>query len=317
MDNGYQFRCKNLILLFAIVFAVVMVVQHFELPYGSELLPSLLSSKVSYIKKSYFPAGGESSSDFVLERNQSLEGDLGLVSTNPFQKVIEVNEDDRNSVSNGTLEKALDNDHKVSSNGFTEGGSSSHSSNQIRSSDSGLAVPPAISASSYTNSDSNLSAPVISAKDETDSRLKDATYSSSRYVKRSPVEGNFTGSTNDYVTDFHPVNNSATMLVMPISKMNEFLHMSYSLPHSQPSQFHSEVYKNLVYARSQIENAPVLSNDADLYAPLYRNVSMFRRSYEIMEGMLKVYIYKDGEKPIFHDSILEGIYSCEVLDCFS
>ena len=27
--------------------------------------------------------------------------------------------------------------------------------------------------------------------------------------------------------------------------------------------------------------------------------------------MLKVYIYKDGEKPIFHDSILEGIYSCE------
>lgn len=30
-----------------------------------------------------------------------------------------------------------------------------------------------------------------------------------------------------------------------------------------------------------------------------------------MESMLKVYIYKDGEKPIFHDSILDGIYSCE------
>ncbi|KAJ0687416.1 putative xylogalacturonan beta-1,3-xylosyltransferase [Helianthus annuus] len=35
------------------------------------------------------------------------------------------------------------------------------------------------------------------------------------------------------------------------------------------------------------------------------------RSYEIMEQMLKVYIYKDGEKPIFHDWILEGIYACE------
>ncbi|MFS8031607.1 putative xylogalacturonan beta-1,3-xylosyltransferase [Helianthus anomalus] len=35
------------------------------------------------------------------------------------------------------------------------------------------------------------------------------------------------------------------------------------------------------------------------------------RSYEIMEQMLKIYIYKDGEKPIFHDWILEGIYACE------
>lgn len=234
MDNGYHFWCKNLVLLVAILFAVVMVVQHFELPYGSELLPSLLSPKVSYNKESHFPVGGESSSDFVLERNQSLEGDLGLVSTNrtPFQKVIEDREDDRNSVSNGTLEKAIDNEHEVSANGFFEGGSSSHSSNQNRSSDSGLAVPPAIP-SSYTNSDSELAAPVMSAKDKMDSRAKDATYSSSRNVKPSPVEGNFTGSANDSsLPDFHPVNN-ATMLVMPIYKMNEFLHKSYLSPHSQ------------------------------------------------------------------------------------
>lgn len=311
MENGNQFRCKNLMLLFAILFAVVMVVQHFELPYGSELLPSLLSPKVSYNKTSYLWAGGESSSDFVLERNQSLEGDLGLVSTNhtPVQKVIGDSADDRNSVNNGTLEKAVDNEDKVSSDGFTKGGSSSHSPNQNRHSDSGLAVPPALP---NTNSDFNLAAPVMSAKDKTVSRSEDATYSSSRDVKPNPVEANCTGSTNDLsLTDFHPVNNNATMLVMPISKMNEFLHTSYSSPHSQPSQIYSEVDKNLVYARSQIENAPVISNDADLYAPLYRNVSMFKRSYEMMEGMLKVYIYKDGEKPIFHDSILDGIYSCE------
>lgn len=30
-----------------------------------------------------------------------------------------------------------------------------------------------------------------------------------------------------------------------------------------------------------------------------------------MDTMLKVYIYKEGEKPIFHESILEGIYACE------
>lgn len=30
-----------------------------------------------------------------------------------------------------------------------------------------------------------------------------------------------------------------------------------------------------------------------------------------MERLLKVYIYKNGEKPIFHDWILEGIYASE------
>ncbi|XVE54216.1 hypothetical protein DITRI_Ditri03aG0062800 [Diplodiscus trichospermus] len=64
-------------------------------------------------------------------------------------------------------------------------------------------------------------------------------------------------------------------------------------------------------ARSQIENAPVVVNDQDLYAPLFRNVSMFKRSYELMERILKVYIYKDGKKPIFHLPILKGLYASE------
>ena len=35
------------------------------------------------------------------------------------------------------------------------------------------------------------------------------------------------------------------------------------------------------------------------------------RSYELMEKMLKVYVYQDGEKPIFHQPILDGIYASE------
>ena len=91
MDDGNWFRCRNLVLVFAILFAVVIVVRHFELPDGSEFLPLVLSPKASYDKKSYFPVGGESSSEFVLERNQSLKGDLGLVSNSnqsPLQRVI-------------------------------------------------------------------------------------------------------------------------------------------------------------------------------------------------------------------------------------
>ncbi|RYR67980.1 hypothetical protein Ahy_A03g014452 isoform C [Arachis hypogaea] len=35
------------------------------------------------------------------------------------------------------------------------------------------------------------------------------------------------------------------------------------------------------------------------------------KSYELMERTLKVYIYKDGNKPIFHQPILKGLYAAE------
>nr|GEV40805.1 probable glycosyltransferase At5g03795 [Tanacetum cinerariifolium] len=100
-----------------------------------------------------------------------------------------------------------------------------------------------------------------------------------------------------------------TLPVMSISEMNELLQKSHDLPHSVPAA--SRVDKQLLGAKSQIENATITNNDVGIYAPIYRNISMFKRSYELMEQILKVYIYKDGEKPIFHDGILEGIYASE------
>lgn len=67
----------------------------------------------------------------------------------------------------------------------------------------------------------------------------------------------------------------------------------------------------LLYAKREIENAPLVINDTDLYAPLFRNLSSFKRSYELMERILKVYFYKDGQKPIFHTPDLKGIYASE------
>ncbi|KAL5228451.1 hypothetical protein ABZP36_016716 [Zizania latifolia] len=69
--------------------------------------------------------------------------------------------------------------------------------------------------------------------------------------------------------------------------------------------------EELIYAKKEITNAPLVSNDPDLYAPLFRNVSVFRRSYELMEKLLKVFIYHDGSKPIFHSPELKGIYASE------
>lgn len=69
--------------------------------------------------------------------------------------------------------------------------------------------------------------------------------------------------------------------------------------------------EELIYAKKEIANATLASDDPDLYAPLFRNVSVFKRSYEQMEGLLKVFIYHDGAKPIFHSPELKGIYASE------
>ncbi|GKV38017.1 hypothetical protein SLEP1_g45975 [Rubroshorea leprosula] len=70
-------------------------------------------------------------------------------------------------------------------------------------------------------------------------------------------------------------------------------------------------HEALVYAKREIEHAPAVDDDPYLYAPVFRNISVFMRSYELMEMILKVYIYPDGERPIFHDPHLMGIYASE------
>ncbi|KAL5572598.1 hypothetical protein UlMin_022195 [Ulmus minor] len=67
----------------------------------------------------------------------------------------------------------------------------------------------------------------------------------------------------------------------------------------------------IVAVKQQIEHASLVANDQELYAPLFRNVSMFKKSYGLMERTLKIYVYKDGDKPIFHQPILKGLYASE------
>ncbi|XP_019173499.1 PREDICTED: probable glycosyltransferase At5g03795 [Ipomoea nil] len=69
--------------------------------------------------------------------------------------------------------------------------------------------------------------------------------------------------------------------------------------------------EGLAYAKKEIEKAPFVVDDPDLYVPLFRNVSIFKRSYELMELILRVYIYQEGKRPIFHVPYLRGIYSSE------
>ncbi|KAM6542112.1 hypothetical protein CsatB_006559 [Cannabis sativa] len=99
--------------------------------------------------------------------------------------------------------------------------------------------------------------------------------------------------------------------VYSVSEMNNLLIQSHGSNYSVIPQWSSAVDHELQDVVLQIENAPVVENDPNLYAPLYRNVSIFKRSYEFMKQKLKVYIYKEGERPILHTPILQGIYASE------
>jgi len=74
----------------------------------------------------------------------------------------------------------------------------------------------------------------------------------------------------------------------------------------------SKVDEELVKAKIEIENSPSVINDEQLlYPPIFRNISAFKRSYQLMEEMLKVYVYKEGDKPVFHQPFLSGLYASE------
>ncbi|KAK7320792.1 hypothetical protein VNO77_30596 [Canavalia gladiata] len=99
--------------------------------------------------------------------------------------------------------------------------------------------------------------------------------------------------------------------VTSVSEMNKLLLQSHVSYRSMRPRWFSAVDQELLEARSEIENAPIVKNDPNLYAPIYHNVSMFIRSYELMEETIKVYIYRDGDRPIMHSPFLTGIYASE------
>ncbi|KAF3340032.1 putative glycosyltransferase [Carex littledalei] len=84
-----------------------------------------------------------------------------------------------------------------------------------------------------------------------------------------------------------------------------------SLRRREPAYWRMSPDDALKYAIKEIDNAPEIVEDPDLYVPLFKNVSVFKRSYELMEKILKVYIYRDGKRPIFHTPELRGIYASE------
>lgn len=98
---------------------------------------------------------------------------------------------------------------------------------------------------------------------------------------------------------------------MLVSEMNSLLLQSIASSRPMKPRWSSARDRELLSAKLQINNAPAIRSTPELYGSVFRNISIFKRSYELMESILKVYIYKEGEKPIFHQPNLRGIYASE------
>ncbi|KAG6772679.1 hypothetical protein POTOM_024097 [Populus tomentosa] len=178
-------------------------------------------------------------------------------------------------------------------------------------------APPMMNTfSNKTFSTDENSSPMIFESSNTSSMRKDTAGALKRDENSGLLPNNYSmstsGSFSSKVTAAkRKTSKKPPSRVISIHQMNELLRQSHASSSSMRPLWPSGVDQEMLFAKSQIENAPLIKNETRLYAPIYRNVSMFRRSYELMEKMLRVYVYQDGEKPIFHQPILDGIYASE------
>ncbi|CAK7353214.1 unnamed protein product [Dovyalis caffra] len=203
-------------------------------------------------------------------------------------------------------------------------------SRRNRSSDADLGYPSSAPPMMNTFSDKTFSAdensnPMSFVSSNTSSVRKDAAGTLNGDENSGLLPGNYSLSrsgsfSSKVIAAKRKKSKKPPSRVISIPQMNELLRQSHASSSSVKPLWPSGVDQEMLFAKSQIENAPIIKNEPRLYGPIYRNVSIFRRSsesgctgrsYELMEKMLKVYVYQDGEKPIFHQPILDGIYASE------
>ncbi|CAK9163338.1 unnamed protein product [Ilex paraguariensis] len=180
-----------------------------------------------------------------------------------------------------------------------------------------VTLPPVISSVNRTfmqTSAPNVSTSIVSTVNN--SSVKEAIEVLQDDENHVLLQSNLDTSKNDSATVSSPVKKKMRCQMPPksvttIDEMNRLLVRHRARSRAMRPRWSSVHDREILTAKSQIENDPIVKINRELYAPLFRNVSMFKRSYELMERILKVYIYKDGEKPIFHQPIMKGLYASE------
>ncbi|KAL2318207.1 hypothetical protein Fmac_032083 [Flemingia macrophylla] len=334
----FHLETKRLLWLIGITFAVILTFQYLEFPYRTVLLsdgtrPTPGSSK--------FEALDTALSNSELVNNAKLFNQANSTGDQSFQianKTWISRENDTIPRTGFALEPEST---PKKSLGFDESDQSSAVAGSIKRSDSvpktqdaGDLIPSSFnnniglsfsrnheennissrteqkSGTSYASS-ANMSTTIISTVLSNDSTIS---LFQKGNIPNSIMEESIAPSQNDAKVSV-PTENKDSHTPIPevttVSEMNKLLHQSHASYRSMRPRWFSAVDQELLLARSEIENAPIVKNDRNLYAPIYHNFSMFKRSYELMEETLKVYVYKEGARPILHSPFLTGIYASE------
>ncbi|KAL3813041.1 hypothetical protein ACJIZ3_014309 [Penstemon smallii] len=131
------------------------------------------------------------------------------------------------------------------------------------------------------------------------------------YVNHDHNKSSFLSSNSSLIASNRPALRKRGAKAVSIAMMNSIYQKNCAEIKSKRQRLSSQRDQELIYAKLKIVNALIERSVSEAHSSLFRNYSMFKRSYELMESTLKVYVYREGEKPNFHLPQLRGIYASE------
>ncbi|XP_051137129.1 probable glycosyltransferase At3g07620 isoform X2 [Andrographis paniculata] len=263
---------RKLLWPMALVFSVILLLQYIELPYGY-----VLSSLLSFGKSQVTSAGG------------FLAGAAAASNINPTTEVLH-NATKLPDPPNRNRTDESNKSSNASSGAANYGRAAGYPPQDIpvknrSSKDETSAGNKSVSLSMFVNNSN--------AGPRTD--LADSVYNSSSAVK-SPAKRKWI--------------KGPPAVVVPISAMNDMLRQSRASYLAKP-RWPSRADGELLNAQKLIESVRIVDKIPRVDDDVYRNYSAFVRSYELMEQSLKIYVYDEGKRPIFHQPEMSGIYASE------
>ncbi|XP_061350699.1 probable glycosyltransferase At5g25310 [Gastrolobium bilobum] len=305
----FQLETKKLLWFIGTTFAVIIAFQYLELPYGNVVLPLFSAGKIPTSGSSILQATDPLSESEIVNNVTILNGanSIGENALEIANKTRMPGEKDTTPRTGFVLEPESPQNKSL---GYDDSYAYSPSPSPEKA--PSYLTPPF---SPTTNVTPNVTTALLSNDSKISSLQKDNITNSIKEESFRPSQndGNILGKNSSINTV--PKENQDSHIPIPevtsISEMSKLLLQSHASYRSMRPRWFSAVDQELLQARSEIENAPIVKNDPNLYAPLYQNVSMFKRSYELMEKTLKVFVYREGARPILHSPFLTGIYASE------
>ncbi|KAL0311959.1 UNVERIFIED_CONTAM: putative glycosyltransferase [Sesamum radiatum] len=299
---------RRLLWVMALVFSVVLLVQYIELPYGY-VLQSLLSfgkaqvtSAGSLLTKGSSSDTGNLTNQIGLSGVNSTKMDAVHEFRNMTKLLDQTNEDDKHDLKSETSNRSDDSlgiindpedDHpsrdflRVLHNSTDEGVAGNKKLAPEKAGEHGYDLP----VSRYTSAN-NASLNNLQATNAVPSSIKN--------------DDTISPMTSPQMAS--PPPNSPSDISSP-----EFIGRNQS-PHIQSSgQFILAETTVAFTSRERITERKNTDRECRNYGKEPSNYvkNCFTRSYELMEQTLKIYIYTEGERPIFHQPELYGIYASE------